>query len=854
MKNIISFLPFIFVFNLGLILMANDAPDASIVFSNPVEENNISLVINTNPGAEAYTEFTTIEGKNCLFIPSRKYAYFRVNDATITPNDNNLIVEITYFDEGLGTLSFQYNATDGVNYARQNFRKTNSNTWATVKIVITNASFRNAQNNQADFRIFENNYIRSISISKGELVPGEEDVPVTEGSSYSEFKGKSVAGYQAWFTANETNSNWVHWSMGGGARPAKGNSSFEIYPDVRDYDQDKLHQTGFANLGNGEPSKLFSSVDVIDTHFEWMKDAGIDGIALQRFIGDTPYPITYSPVSKLSRVKNAAEENKKIFYICYDMSSANDEDAWVESIKFDWVFNIEQTNALTSSPAYATVDGKPVVQIWGPGFSSRAGNAAGTIELIEFLRSRGCYVIGGVPTGWRTESRDSKPDFLEAYKTYDMVSPWTPGRYRDLNGIDSHTNQFWAPDKIFCDANNLDYMPVLFPGFAWSTWKENGQEPNLIPRLGGEFFWRQAYKIVDLGIEQMYFAMFDEYDEGTNLMKSATDWSMIPTDQYFLTLGADGIWVSSDFYLRLAGAATEMAKSANSPSLAIPIPYAQGPVYYRNSFEKRYTEYQDRDGNIRSGIFNLDPCFYNAKLLNNNAVESAICEIEEDISNAKSGHYAVRVSGNPNSSSNATFDYKIAEVKIPVADNMKLSFWKKTVDELGRYVSIDLLFASGKRLSQLNSYTDQNGNSMHPETGRGTAGQGFEQFVSEIGKGELVNDTITAIIVSYDKAATSASFNAYLDDILITTGDIPSSIRDFWVSEQKNRIYFSDKHLHFIDIPMHSQVTIYNISGVAVKSFRLESSQVPVQLPFGIYVVTTESGSDFNAQKIIITR
>ncbi len=852
MQKAIFSLSFIMVFNIGLNLMANNSPVASIEFSTPVDENNISLVVNTNPGAEAYTQFTTKGGKSCLYIPSGKYGYFRVNDATITANDNNLIVEITYFDEGSGSLSFQYNAINGVNYARQNFSKTNSNTWITAKIGINNASFRNAQNNQSDFRINSNNYIRSISISKGELDPGGEEVPVTEGSFYSEFKGKSVAGYQAWFTASETNSDWVHWPKGRGPRPAKGNSSFEIYPDVRDYGPEMLYQTGFANLGNGEPSMLFSSIDVIDTHFNWMKDAGIDGIALQRFIGDTPYPITYSPVSKLSRVKNAAEENNKIFYICYDMSSANDEDAWVESIKFDWVFNIEQTNALTSSPAYATVNGKPVVQIWGPGFTSRAGNAAGTIELIEFLKSRGCYVIGGVPTGWREEERDSKTEFLDAYKSYDMISPWAVSRFRTISEIDNHKANYLIPDKEFCDANELDYMPVLFPGFAWSTWKDG--EPNRTPRLAGEFLWRQAYNIADIGIEQMYFAMFDEYDEGTNLMKAATDWSMIPTDQYFLTLSADGIWVSSDFYLRLAGAATEMAKSGNSPSQSFSIPYSQGPVYYRNSFEKRYTEYQDRNGNILSGVYNLDPCFYNAKLLNNNSVESAICEIAEDASNAKSGQYAVKVSGNPNSSSNTTFDYKIAEVKIPVVEDMKLSFWKKTVDELGRYVSIDLQFASGKRLSQLNSYTDQDGNNMHPETGRGTVGQDYEQFVCEIGKGELLNDTITAIIVSYDKAATSASYTAWLDDILITTGDLPSSVREFPAKEQRNRIYFSGNHLHFIDTPMHSKVTIYNISGVALKSFKLNSSTVPVQLPFGVYVVTTESGSDFYVQKIIISQ
>ena len=843
---VISFL----IYCIDIDLMASNPPVASIDFSGTVVENNISLVVNTNPDAEAHTKFITKGSENCLFIPTDKYAYFRADDATINTNDNNLIVEFTYFDEGYGNLSFQYNSTDG-DYDRQSFNKTNSNAWVTIKLGIKNASFRNAQNNKADFRFNENNYIKRISIVKEKFEPGKEDIPDTEGSSYSEFKGKSVAGYQAWFTASETNSDWVHWPKGRGPRPEKGNSSFEIYPDVRDYDTDNLYNTGFANLGNGEPSQLFSSIDVIDTHFEWMKDAGIDGIALQRFIGDNPYPISYSPLSKLKRVKDAAEKNQKIFYICYDISRGDVEDAFVESIKFDWVFNIEQTNKLTSSPAYATVNGKPVVQIWGTGFHTRPSSAAGAIEIIEFLKSRGCYVIGGVPTGWRTEERDSRPGFIETYKTYDMISPWTPGRYRDISGIDHHKRNYLVPDKEFCDANQLDYMPVVFPGFGWSTWKDG--KPNHTPRLAGDFVWRQAYNAVNTGIEQMYFAMFDEYDEGTSYMKAATDWSMIPTDQYFLTLSADGIWVSSDFYLRLAGAATQMAKSTISVRPEFSVPYSLGPVYYRNSFEKRYSEYQEKNSSkIRNGIFNIDPCFYKNELLSKNSVESAICEIEKNASNAKNGQYAVKVSGNPNSSSKATFDYKIADVDIPVTRDMKLSFWKKTIDELGRFVSIDLQLASGRRLSQLDYYTDQNGKNMHPETGRGTVGRGYEQFVCEIGKGEILSDNITAIIVSYDKAETSASYTAYFDDILITTDELSSSIGDMKDSEQSSRIYYSENKLHFIDTPIHSQVTIYNISGVALKSVKLESSQISVQLPFGVYVVTTESKGKSYAQKIIV--
>jgi hypothetical protein len=837
-----------FLANSNLIKAGNE-PVAGILLTNPAAENKISLYRNTNSAAEAYTEFTTKGDSVCLFIPQGKYAYFKADDATITPDEHNLIVKITFFDEGYGTLSFHYNAVNGINYEQQNLKKTNSNTWITATIGITSASFRNAQNNQADFRVNENNYIRSIVILKGSFNPAEEKVPVTSGSYYSEFKGKSVAGYQAWFTSGPTNSNWVHWSAN--TRPAKGNLSFEIYPDVSDYNVSNLQQTGFANLGNGESSRLFSSADVIDTHFKWMKDTGIDGIALQRFIGNTSYPVIASSQSVVQKVKRAAEKHEKIFYICYDMSSGQDENAWVQSIKSDWVYNIEQTNYLTSSPAYATVNNKPVVQIWGPGFTSRVGNAAGTIELIKFLQSRGCYVIGGVPTNWRTESGDSKPGFMAAYKSYDMVSPWTPGRYKGIEGCDNFKINYLVPDKSFCDANHLDYMPVVFPGFGWSNW--NNGAPNAFPRLAGEFLWRQARNIKTTGLSQMYVAMFDEYDEGTAIMKAATDWSMVPADQYFLTLSTDGIWLSSDFYLRLAGAASAMLKSQGNPPEVVTIPFSKGPVYYRNGFEKRYTLWKEQTtGPVYNGVFNLDPCFYRDKLFSYNMVNQPICEIREDVANAHSGDYAVKVTGNPTSSVSSFADYIISEVNIPVVEKMKFSFWKNSINELGRYVTLDLLFESGKRLSQLVAYSDQNGISMNPATGHGKAGAGYEQFICEIGKGELIGDKITAILVSYNKATVSDSYLAWLDDILLATENISSPTAISHLEKADFRITVANQTLIFSDFLRHSEVTIFTVTGEALKTFRLENTKVPVQLKSGIYLIRVTSGSRIYSRKVFI--
>ncbi len=822
--------------------------DAKIIFSNPRTETGMQFLVISNPTAEAYSE-QAIKGElDCRFIPAGKYGYFKVDDGLILTTDARLIFQITYFDNGLGNFSLQYNALSS-NYKSVSITKTNTNTWISVKIALVDAAFNNLQNNQSDFRISGEAYIRQVSISKGEMDPSKEPVPNTTGSSYSEFKGKSVAGYQAWFAASETNTGWVHWSAN--TRPQVGNSSFDIYPDVRDYNPDILRNTGFGNLGNGDPSLLFSSADVIDEHFEWMKEFGIDGIALQRFIGDNPYPVNDSPFSKPIKVKNAAEANGRIFYICYDMSSGKDENAWAESIKFDWVFNIEQAYALTSSPAYATINNKPVVQIWGPGFTSRVGNAAKTIEVIEFLQSRGCYVIGGVPTGWRTESGDSKPGFLGAYKSYDMVSPWTPGRYKTLSGCDSHRTNYIVPDKAFCDANGLDYLPVLFPGFSWSTWKTG--VPNSTPRIAGEFLWRQAYNIRLSGISQMYFAMFDEYDEGTAIMKAATDWSMIPTDQYFVTLSADGIWVSSDFYLRVAGAATAMVKSAGDPTPALSVTHSNGPDYYRNSFEKRYTEYVlTEGGTVYNGIYNLDPCFYKPIIMESTNVSLPSIEIINDEVNAHKGSYLVRASGSPVSATASSYSYKIAEVKIPVVADLKLSFWKKTINELGKNVSIDLMFQSGKRLSQLSGYKNSLGGSMDPSSGIGTPGAGWEQTICIFGSGELLGDEITGIVVTYDKPSANGSFEAFFDDIYITVSDtFPVSVEKIRAGEQNIYVYQRNQALVFDETFLNSMVKIYDFSGKLVADFILDRYEVPVNMRDGIYIIVISLGNKFYRQKIL---
>ena len=205
-----------------------ETPVASIVFSNPIVSNNLTHTISTSTTSESYTVQTTKNGIGCRQIPISKYGYFNVNDAVIPSTQANLIFNITFFDEGNPKINLQYNANDGNNYKSLSISQTSTNGWVTAKVAITNASLRNEQNSSGDFRISGTGgdiFIKEINIEIGTLTPENEPFPVVSASSYSEFIGKSVAGYQVWFVAGSLTSGWTHWNTRTSGAPGRARPS-----------------------------------------------------------------------------------------------------------------------------------------------------------------------------------------------------------------------------------------------------------------------------------------------------------------------------------------------------------------------------------------------------------------------------------------------------------------------------------------------------------------------------------------------------------------------------------------------------------------------------------------------------
>ncbi|MBB5869094.1 chitodextrinase [Allocatelliglobosispora scoriae] len=358
--------------------------------------------------------------------------------------------------------------------------------------------------------------------------------------------GKITVGYQGWFAAIGDGSplnGWWHWANNWGQAPSPSNNSVISWPDMREYT--RTYPTAFANLNSGQPATLFSHYDqqTIDTHFRWMQENGCDTAALQRFnpVGGEG-PIRDAITVK---VRTAAEATGRKFYIMYDVTNWTN---FQSEIKTDW---LNKMSAYTASSAYAKQNGKPVVCIWGFGFNDpgRPFTPAQCLEVLNWFKAQGCYVIGGVPTYWRQGINDSRPGFEQVYRAFHMISPWMVGRTGDLAGLDSFYTNVNTPDQAECNALGIDYQPCVMPGDLSSHHRRHG-----------DFYWRHIYNMVRVGAQGLYVSMFDEYNEGNQIAKSAENASMIPAGTSFVTLDEDGTICSSDYYLRITADGGKMLK------------------------------------------------------------------------------------------------------------------------------------------------------------------------------------------------------------------------------------------------------------------------------------------------------
>lgn len=386
-----------------------------------------------------------------------------------------------------------------------------------------------------------------------EVVMSDPATKMTESMSRVRFKSIRnlvMAGYQGWFNTPEDGAGlgWKHFEKEKEFKPGK--CTIDLWPDVSEYE--KTYETAFK-LPDETPAKVFSSYDAstTDLHFKWMKQYGIDGVFMQRFVVSIRNQKGKDNYNKiLNNAVLSAEKYDRAICLMYDLSGmeAGEEDILIR----DWKELCEKYKLVSrNNNHYVYHHGKPLVAVWGIGFNDRRKYGYEQVKkIIDFLKSEGCSILVGVPTHWRTLTIDAVSDtrLLELVKQADIVHPWLVGRF-DNNTYEPYRKSI-EEDIKWCKANGKDYMPVLFPGFSWHNMKKDAPQ-NMIPRLGGRFFWKQVKGAVDAGAESLYLAMFDEIDEGTAFFKCTNTPPV--GESSFITYEGE----APDHYLWLAGEAAK---------------------------------------------------------------------------------------------------------------------------------------------------------------------------------------------------------------------------------------------------------------------------------------------------------
>jgi hypothetical protein len=394
------------------------------------------------------------------------------------------------------------------------------------------------------------------------------DGPSEHGVDTSTLTGKVMCGYQGWFNCEGDGAQrgWVHWTKGKGV-PSEANIKVDLWPDVAELGADERFDTALRHRG-GQVAQVFSSFkkSTVLRHFQWMREYGIDGAFVQRFVGgakSASFQLHNNTV--LAHCREGANRNGRAYVLMYDLSGLGA--GRMDEVLEDWHM-LRTRMKLTEDAAYLRHRGKPLIAVWGIGFNDkRAYSLAECRHLIEALKADGCTVMIGIPTYWREQKNDTVTDpALHGVLTLaDVLSPWTVGRYGTPEQAGAHARKIAAPDLGWCRERHIDYLPVVFPGFSWHNMY--GAASNAIPRARGEFLWTQFRANKALGAEMIYVAMFDEVDEGTAIFKCTND---PPSTEQVPFVTYEGL--PSDYYLRLTGLGGKMLRGEVLPDTPLPQP------------------------------------------------------------------------------------------------------------------------------------------------------------------------------------------------------------------------------------------------------------------------------------------
>jgi glycoprotein endo-alpha-1,2-mannosidase len=292
----------------------------------------------------------------------------------------------------------------------------------------------------------------------------------SKSSAFTSYKGLVMADYQGWFNAHEDGAKRGRSHSKKGRIFDPSNIHVDLSPDVTDY---KMGYNPPFKLASGLPAYLFSSYDVstIDLRFKWMRQYGIDGVFIQRFVSNikNQFNLNHNDRILLNSVESARKYHRAIA-VMYDLSGMRGSDA--QTVISDWKHLVDSLHLTTrgNNQNYLYHNGRPLVSIWGVGFPGRIYSLQCVEKIIDFLKNDpaygGCAIMLGVPDYWHNLRKDAvcDPYLLDVIRKIDIIHPWSSGSFTESSYLIFQSRI--KEDINWCKKNKIDYVPTIFPGFS----------------------------------------------------------------------------------------------------------------------------------------------------------------------------------------------------------------------------------------------------------------------------------------------------------------------------------------------------------------------------------------------------
>jgi hypothetical protein len=300
------------------------------------------------------------------------YLYYDV-PGSFTVTGQPLYVQVFYLEYGYGALRVEYdsNHTSATLLQQEYWDSEESyGTFCTngrgpreAVFKLESPLFQGRQNGGADFRIDSGN-LGGERLTVEKVFLWTTPPPFFSANSTSPWlqpysgpertdidtttlNGKVLCGYQGWFNtpSDAAEIGYSHWS-----RDPFGVTSATVtvdyWPEIPEYDPADLQLVSGMTLSTSQPAYLYSSYRRGATlkHFQWMREYGIDGVFLSRFVGATTYPKYFRMANMvLNHVREGCHVKGRTWAMMYDVSGTWPGMSTADLIN-DWKFLCDQVH------------------------------------------------------------------------------------------------------------------------------------------------------------------------------------------------------------------------------------------------------------------------------------------------------------------------------------------------------------------------------------------------------------------------------------------------------------------------------------------------------------------------------